>query len=679
MATQTHNNYTITNVTYSVTGGANVFASFQTAVLTITPDLGYIVNAEDFAWINTSLANIATVIFTQSGVNVTCTVTFDNPFSMPSANTVKSLCISGSAVKQRITVQGSFKATGVSTNMSIVADSPVPEEISFSAFGLQGQEVLLLEKTYTVSSGYKFETDFNILFSGLQMNEDSYNVTYTKTLDASGNLTSINIKVYYTFPSVSVYNDKLTLAIPAKILIFVPLVKINNYRVDTSLAPYSGASRVLRVYGAAGATFTVASGNGQILYYAGSISNVGVITYYTTTPTLTMPAAGYFDINIDIPVVTSNATYAFTIGGGNLVSPFPLANPFYIYQKTDTVLTFTATGSGMTIANLDGAVNQLKTYPANSVPTVGSSAYNVGWTWTVSAANGNDLSIDAVPDVSAWSNVAVVEAATSSAINNTNVIPVVSATGIATGMRVAGFGVPIGVTYVVTGVSGTNITVSGGNLTLISGADLQFTSSGGSELNLGYEVTLNESSTIASVTTSGYVEKYGDENKTFNLDLTKVLTISGASNECRSWNIAGAGSGVFNQGGSLQYYDCITKSARAVFPVKGEADFAICALQTPVPVVTGDVTATLTSTVCNDGTDQACYQYSVVYNPQNVKNPPRTVTVSYIDCATNALTSITIAISSTATTFCANRFDPTVVDSTGSTTITRAVDSGNCP
>ena len=285
-----------------------------------------------------------------------------------------------------------------------------------------------------------------------------------------------------------------------------------------------------------------------------------------------------------------------------------------------------------------------------------------------------------MPDVSAWSNTAVIQAATSSAINNANVIPVVSATGIATGMRVAGFGVPIGATYVVTGVSGTNITVSGGNLTLISGAGLQFTTSGGSEVSLGYEVTLNESSTIASVTTIGSVDKYGDENKTFNLDLTKVLTISGTSNECRSWNIAGAGSGVFNQGGLLQYYDCVTKSTRVVFPVKGEADFAICALQTPVPVVKGDVTATLTSTVCNDGTDQACYQYSAVYNPlATVKNPSRTVTVSYIDCATNALASITIAISSTATTFCANRFDPTVVDPTGSTTITRAVDSGNCP
>ena len=80
MATQSHNNYTITNVTYSVAAGANVHTLHPTAVLTITPNPGYSVTAEDFTWGNPNLANIATVVFTQSGLNITCTVTFDNPF-----------------------------------------------------------------------------------------------------------------------------------------------------------------------------------------------------------------------------------------------------------------------------------------------------------------------------------------------------------------------------------------------------------------------------------------------------------------------------------------------------------------------------------------------------------------------------------------------------------------------
>ncbi len=36
MATQSFDNYTITNVTYQVTGGTNVYTSHQTAVLTIS-------------------------------------------------------------------------------------------------------------------------------------------------------------------------------------------------------------------------------------------------------------------------------------------------------------------------------------------------------------------------------------------------------------------------------------------------------------------------------------------------------------------------------------------------------------------------------------------------------------------------------------------------------------------
>ena len=48
MATQSHNNYTITNVTYSVAGGANVALAHSNAVLTITPNPGYSVTAEDF-------------------------------------------------------------------------------------------------------------------------------------------------------------------------------------------------------------------------------------------------------------------------------------------------------------------------------------------------------------------------------------------------------------------------------------------------------------------------------------------------------------------------------------------------------------------------------------------------------------------------------------------------------
>lgn len=678
MANQTINNYIVTDVTYAVTGGTNVSAVHPTAILNITSLPGFTVTASDFSWINTSLANIATVVFTQGVSNtvVTCTVTFDNPFAMSNFNITRGLCIAGAAVRSKLSIDGKYQATGVATNMAIVANCPVPQlDTPYNMTGSTGDEEIIINKTYTASSGYAFRTDFNVLFTGEQMNVDNYSVVYTKTKDSSNNLTSVNIKVYYIFPDSNISGDKIEITVPVAFQVFVPIVKITNYRIDNSTVPYSGSLRVLRIYGAPTTTFTVASNNGTILD-SGTVSNQGVVTYYATTPTLTMPAAGYFDINIAVPTVTSDATYAFTIAGGNLINPFPKDNPLYLYQKTDTSLTFAASGTGFAVVGS----SLVKKYPANSEPSVGSDAYNIVANFSVQASNGNSLSIDDLPTTSAWSNIDVVENTSNGATSNTNTVTLDSATGIVNTMIMTGENIQSPIKYVVTNVNGNVITFSGGNLSLADESILQFSPTGGSLLDPAYSVTLNDSSTIADVAISGFVYKYGDENKTFTLDLTDVLTISGAANQCRSYNITGGGaSGAFAKGGLLAYYDCITKKQRTVFPSAGEAAFAICALQSPAPTVKGDVVANVTSTVCNDGDDQACYQYSAVYNPVGIKNPARTVPVSFINCATNVLETINIKISSTATVFCANRLQPVFIDVTGTTTITRALDSGNCP
>ena len=67
-------NYTITSVVYTAVSGTNVYNTHPTAVLTITPNEGYEVYAQDFSWTNTDLNYVATVVFTQDGSNVLCTV-----------------------------------------------------------------------------------------------------------------------------------------------------------------------------------------------------------------------------------------------------------------------------------------------------------------------------------------------------------------------------------------------------------------------------------------------------------------------------------------------------------------------------------------------------------------------------------------------------------------------------
>jgi hypothetical protein len=662
MATQSNNNYTITNVTYSVAAGVNVHTLHPTAVLTITPDAGYSVTAEDFSWANTTLANINTVVFTQDGVNVLCTVTFDNPFNMPSANTVRSLCINGGAVLQRLSVSGSYQAAGSSTNMTIVENSPVPEEIYYELSGVEGYQVFIIEKTYTAANGYYFNGSFNISYTGEEMVAENYNCVETETLDSSGRLTSINIKFYYTFPNNSVVNDKIVVDIPATKQIKVAPVKIFSYSMPLQDASPSGDARVIRVYGTPTATFTLASNNGAIL-------STGVETLdsdgdtelvnYTTTPTLTIPAAGYFDIDITLPTVTSNAVYCLTLAGGNLISPFPQLNPVCIYQYLNTSLTFTASGTNMTVA----ANSYVKTYPALSQPAVNSEAYNNTLTFIVTGNSGQSLSLTSSANVenqveNAWSNYPNILKVIQSTISNSNVIALNNVTGLSVGMELSQVDNIITPARKITNISGSNVTIDGAAITISSLTDfpdLSFNGREKSELFLPAELSLNDTSTEVTVTSPGYISKYGDANVTFNLDLADLITV-GSVNECKEFNVT-----VGSQGGNIKYFDCITKSSRVLFVNKGDSNFSICALASPAPVVAGSLSFSASGDVCdNSGVDATCATWSIVYNP--TKAFAKSVNVTYIDCVSLQEQTISVGIGSTPTTQCATRQIPVSTD-----------------
>ena len=668
MANKTVNNYTISTVVYEgIVAGSNVYNQFPTAVLTITANAGYAVNANDFAWINTSLNYVNTVLFVQSGLTVVCTVTFDSNFVMPGANTSLALCISGSATKSGSVCEGKYIVTGVSTNMSIVANSPVPNGTgsNYSMEGLIGDQEVLLVKTYTASSGYAFRGDFNIVFSGPEINPDNYSVVYAKTNDASGNLTSVTISVSYIFPSIDAFGDILTLAVPGTYQIAVAVTKITSYSIDSSTIGPSGEVRVLRVFGAPTTTFSLITSNGNIIDI-GNVTgaNETPVLYGTNTPSITLPASGYFDIRLIIPASSNINSYAFTLNGGNILSPFPQPNPILLAQRPDVVLTFAAAGTNLSVTNTTPSP-AVKTFPANTEPVFNSPAYNNTIVYTVTGNSGQTLSLPSNP-TAAWTNLPLIDTSVTSAITNASTVAVASATGITNGMRMTGVLVDATKTFIVTNVSGTNITFSGGNITLPQFAQITFDSRKGSELELPVVVSLNSSNTVATVTVNGTISKYGDENVTFQLNLATVITVGGV-NQCLSWNMtAGA------RGGTAKYYLCDSKKEAILYINKGESNFSLCALASPAIVVSDTVTASATSTVCDDASDQSCFTYSVIYNPTAlVKNPSKTISVKYQNCATNAGEVISVGISGTATTFCATRQDPVFSDATGSTTVTR--------
>lgn len=674
-ATQSFDNYTITNVVYSVTGGTNVYASHPTAVLTISPNAGYTVDANDFSWINTSLANVDTVVFTQNGENVTVTVTFDNPFTMPSSATTLSLCIAGAAQPSRNGISGVYSAGEDDTNLSIVSGCPVPQTIAYTTTGQPNQEVLLLDKTYTTSSGYYFAADFTVDYSGPNMVTENYNYIETKTFDNDGNHTSSNFKFYYTFPNTTgdVTGDIIKLTVPNVKQIAVVQTKITNYTIDTSLISASGDERVMRVFGVPTTTFTLASNNGQIINPYPD-EDTGSITYYTTTPTLTIPDSGFYDIKIVFPSSNSVAQYCFTLAGGNLISPFPKPNPVCINQYPRITLTFNTTGTSnsQTFNAVGSPVT--KTYTANTEPAVNSGAYTNDFTWTVTASNGAAMTLTG--NEADWNIIPDIVTANSAAVSNSATVPVLSATGLSVGMRmtkntggsfnIATTGNPPAAT--ITGISGNNLTISP-NQTIPFDSDelenLLFSSQKGSKVSLPTSVTLDEAGTTATVKiNNGQIQRYGDSNVTYTLDLSSLLTI-GSANQCKEWDVT-----VGANGGNLLYYDCITGHRRQLTVFKGESNFSICALNSPAPTVTGTMSVAASGDVCdNVGVDATCATWSIVYNPTNPA--AKSVTVTYIDCITLAENTITVALGATGVTQCATRQTPVSSDpGDGGATIT---------
>ena len=663
------NNYTITSVVYTAASGTNVYSAHPTAVLTITPDDGYTINADDFSWTNTDLNYINTVVFTQSGSNVLCTVTFDNPFTMPAANVDLGLCISGDATVSELCCDVDLEVEGASTNYNIQTGSPIPENTTFNICGIEGRVVTLFSRTYTCQSGYYFPTQSTPNVELLVSNSSQYTITETNTTNSDGQITSVTVKVDYTFDD-KCGDDKVKIKLSTPAQIQVPVIKITSYTLNTSDVGPTGAQRTMRVYGNIGATFTLESSNGTILSLPAS--NDDDIDYLTT-PTQTIPASGYVDVNIQIPASGSSAQYCFTLAG-DLIDPFPQTNPICINQYGKVILTFNTTGANLTVTSTmlgeeTMASNTItRTFPVNSSPATGSVPYYNKIKWTVQAAAGQTISLVSNPTPS-WTNLNEYTTSVTEAVQYSAVVPVASATGITTNMRMEGYNVTLDGNppeCTVSSINSTNITVAPVqaalpyNPTTGQGCEVKFGNRKGSILELPTTATLSEDQTTVTVEVSGIIERYGDTSQTFTLDLTSLITV-GSTNTCCTWTL-NDNAGSAPRGGSLDFTACSGKTYTIKVP-NGDS-FTFCGLTTPAAAYTtvGDGTVAITNaSACSAN----CYTYTYVYTGKSSK----TTTITYIDCTGN-LQNISVGNETSGNTFCGQRWDPEAADA-ANTVITR--------
>ena len=363
------NNYTFTNVQYTIPEGTNVFALYPTAQITIVPNSGYTAVAADFS-LDPSFSDnaVQSVVFTQDGLNVLCTVTFDIDFVMPSGNYTIPLCVVGEGGVSLITIDGTFIAN-VGPNIS----GDVNESVPYTNSGSVGELELLFTKNYTANTGYYLTS------TGLQVvtgNASNYNIVQAPTYDGDNNLIGISYAVNYLYPNQSIDGDVLLINQVSANEIYVAPQYITSYSaLPSTVSGFGGQSVNWQVFGGEGAAVTAAIvglnyGYSATIINNETIGNTGVITTEVLFPDIYSSCNG-----------SCNEVYTITLTG-DLDSAFSQSNPITIYQSTwSPRIEFTATTAG----SITGFTPVVKTSAAFTDLQNNPQIVNIEWNLTSSS------------------------------------------------------------------------------------------------------------------------------------------------------------------------------------------------------------------------------------------------------------------------------------------------------
>jgi len=521
------NNYTFSNIQYTVPEGINVSTLYPTAQITIVPNEGYTATAADFS-LDPSFSDdaVQSVVFTQDGLNVLCTVTFDTGFVMPSGNYTIPLCVVGEGGVVNINVAGDVYA---SVGENISGDGP-ETGTAFSNSGSLGQTELLLTRTYNADAGYYWETSNYPTINITQGNQANYNIVQTPAYTGD-DLTGISYAVNYTYPNQDNLVERIAINVPEVSLVYVAPEYITSYTsLPSTVSGYGDQFTNWQIFGGEGASITAimtdTSGGSWTLINNQTIDSTGILTVPVVEfPNLWGYCNGY-----------CSEEYTITLSG-DLDPNFTQSNPIMIYQSTFSPrIEFTATSSygitGYTQVETKGAA-----YTALSSP----QSIPVEWTLTVPSGliSAPSLSID-YGQIVLENNQAAYPSATSDQ-SNVNNINVDSTLGILPGDTFNGslitgsYQTPTGnntslnadlyspFDYTVTAVnSSTNISVTP-NISIKEDFRLTIVRNSGNVVNLSNISLTQVNSTTVKLNAIFNVEAFGYEDKTFTLNLDEVL------------------------------------------------------------------------------------------------------------------------------------------------------------
>jgi len=505
------NNYTFTNIQYTIPEGDNVSVFYPTAQITIAPNSGYTATAADFSLDPTFSDNaVQSVVFTQDGLNVLCTVTFNTGFIMPSSNVTIPLCVIGEGNVNALPISGTFTAN---VNAGVIGNG-TEADTPYSASGLEGTEVSLFTRSYSAPSGMFIASSAPQMVVG---NQSNYNFETTNTFDALGNITTISYDFKYLFPGVGVSGDKIDIkGINVYALRLPQLSEVTGYSTLPVFMRFSGGNFSWNVFGVDGASFSASMTDG-----------VDTVTIATNA---IIGTGGISSQVIEFPTYSGTTYKDWTLTlTGDLQSPFLQANPATIRQYAANVTTLTASSAN----GIVGFTQILSTLPAlqqYATPMV----YPVSWNLSVPAGTIISERSPIVYDVTEAISINAISPTAQSNVSSLDISNLVQSYGtLQAGDR---FSVNVPQTtfgqapfpYEVTAINAPNNISVSPNITTVAGDAFRFYRTNGTAFSLTDVTFTQVDNQNITLDFNLEINATGDASTTLTLDLDNIISFAPA-------------------------------------------------------------------------------------------------------------------------------------------------------
>ena len=279
-------NFTVTSQEFVIPGGALITSVAPQAVLTISPNQGYQIEASNFAVVSSNPeVDVPNSYFTQDGDNVILTVVFITTATMPNNNLDIKICMRGASEELGVTIAGTvYYDTANAT--------PLSGAIAYSNSGPAESTEEILSQLIQADTGYYFQSTPTI---SLRTGDPAdYNLFTTGSVfDSNNRLTAIRVNADYTYPFVNHSGDEIDVYAHATAIPVIP-VHVTGYSISTTV-PITPTLRDFAILGVQGANYELTIDNGATFVSSGTNTVTGVVPSGNAIERIDFPAANNGD------------------------------------------------------------------------------------------------------------------------------------------------------------------------------------------------------------------------------------------------------------------------------------------------------------------------------------------------------------------------------------------------